>query len=163
MEELFKRFSEQVKTREDLIVLLDEIEEAIRLAYVGEPDVPLSKKLAKMSGAASEKFRGMIEDLEKEGEFPASRREQNTFFSGLKKYLSSLPTVRLILAFTPSSEFLDRLAAYLEKKTARKIILDILVREEIVGGCLVEYEGEYRDYSMLKKLESVLVEYSQKP
>jgi hypothetical protein len=162
MEELFKRFSEQVKTREDLIVLIDEIEEAARLAYVGEPGVSLSEKLAGMSGGAAEKFRKTIESLETEGKFPANRRDQNTFFNELKKYLSSLSVVRLVLAFTPREEFLEHLSDYFEKATGKKIVLDVLVKEGAVAGCLVEYEGEYRDYSMAKKLEEVLAGCSRK-
>ena len=159
MEEQFKRFAEKVKTREDLLGLLDEIDEAKRTSYVGEQTVALSAKLA---GKVSEEFRATVADLEKEGLFPTNRREQNSFLSNLEKYLSGLPTVRLIFAFTPSEDFLGRLSAYFEKEEGKKTILDILVREEIVAGAIVESGGEYRDYSRLKKLEEVLGQYSRK-
>jgi len=159
MEEAFKPFTEKVKTRENLISLLDEIDEAKRLAYVGEQTIALSDKLV---GKVSEEFRATVADLEKEGLFPTSRREQNAFLTKLEKYLSGLPTIRLIFAFTPSEEFLDRLSTYFEKATGKKTVLDILVKEEIVAGAVIESGGEYRDYSSLKKLEEVLGQYSQK-
>jgi F0F1-type ATP synthase delta subunit len=43
-----------------------------------------------------------------------------------------------------------------EEQIGKKAVLEILVKEEIVGGAVVEYSGEYRDYSLARKLDELL-------
>jgi hypothetical protein len=151
-DEVFDKFIENIYTREDLSVLLDQIEEAMRWVYKGG-EVPLSEKI---SGATSEEFRLIIADLEEEGKFPTNLEDQATFFKRLKKYLEDLPTIKITLAFAPSKEFLADLASFLQKEVGQKAILEIIIKEELVGGAIVEYNGEYRDYSLARKLDEVI-------
>ena len=151
-EEMFEKFSEKVNTKEDLSVLFDQIEEAVRWVDKGG-EVPLSEKI---SGATSEEFRLIIADLEEEGTIPTNLEGQAAFFKRLKKYLEGLPCVKITLAFAPSKEFLADLASLLQKEVGQKAILEIIIKEALVGGVIVEYNGEYRDYSLARKLDEVI-------
>jgi hypothetical protein len=151
----FEKFTDQIKTKEQLFSLLDEIEEAKRRAYKYKQTTTLSAKLGQ---AVPETFRRNIAELENQGILTKSATSQNAFLVALKKSLSGKGLLRLTLAFTPRAEFIDKLSEWTEKTTGQKVILDIFVQEEVIGGALFEYEGEYRDYSLAKKLDKVLEE-----
>jgi hypothetical protein len=153
-EETFEKFIEKVFTKEDLSVLADQIEEAARWVYKGG-QADFSEKI---KAAVSEEFRRIVVTLEEEGEFPSGYEEQKTFFNELKKYLESFPVVKLILAFSPSGDFLKNLSKWVKEQIGKEAVLEILVKEEIVGGAVVEYSGEYRDYSLVRKLDELLGE-----
>ena len=152
MDEVLEKFTEKVHTREELSVLLDQIDEAARFVYKGG-DIVFSEKI---KGVASEEFRGVIASLEGAGKFPVGDEEQSEFFKDLKKYLEVLPVVRLTIAFSPSQDFITGLSEWLKKEAGKRIILEILVKEDLVGGLIVEYGGEYRDYSLARKLDELL-------
>jgi len=153
-DEVFEKFSEKVVTKEDLSVLADQIDEAARWVYKGG-EAALSEKIA---GSVSEEFREDIASLEEVGKFPVSCEEQSDFFKNLKKYLETLPVIKLTIAFGPDKDFLAGLSSRLAKQIGKRIILEILVKEEAVGGLIVEYGGEYRDYSLARKLDQLMEE-----
>jgi F0F1-type ATP synthase delta subunit len=152
MENVLEKFTEKIKTKDKLDKYLEQIEEATRWIYKGG-NVPLSEKIKQNVG---EEFRQTIAELEESGSIPPARRAQSDFFEKLAKALESLRVVKLVLAFLPSEEFLEKMIAWLEKQTGEKAVFDISVKEEIIGGAIFEYEGEYRDYTFGSKLDSVL-------
>lgn len=152
MENVLDKFTEKIKTKDRLDKYLEQIEEASRWIYKGG-NVSLSEKIKQNVG---EEFRQIIAELEESGGIPSARRAQSDFFKTLAKTLESLPVVKLVLAFLPSQEFLEKMTSWLEKQTSEKTLVDISVKEEIVGGAIFEYEGEYRDYTLSSKLDSVL-------
>ena len=153
--EFFEKFASQIKTKEQLFFLLDEIEEAKRRVFKYKQTTTLSDKL---NEAVSGNFRRNIVELENQGVLTKNTSSQNSFLVALKKSLSGLPCLRLTLAFTPADEFIEKLSDCVEKTAGEKVILDIFVQGRIIGGVLFEYEGEYRDYSLAKKLDAVLEE-----
>jgi len=151
-EEMFEKFIERTNTKEQLSVLTDQIEEAMRWIYKGG-EVPLNERIA---GKTSEDFRQILDGLEKESKFPTGLEAQAAFLKRLKKYLADLPVIKLTTAFAPSEEFLADLGQRLRGEIGQKVILEIIVKEEIVGGAVIEYGGEYRDFSLARKLDEVI-------
>jgi hypothetical protein len=78
--------------------------------------------------------------------------KQKALLEEALKYLASLPTVKLTLAFEPPSEFVSSLNQELGRLLGRKVVFDIKAKEEIVGGLVIEYDGRYKDYSLASKL-----------
>lgn len=65
-----------------------------------------------------------------------------------KKELSSMPMVRLEIAFEPDDELVGRIVAALRRSSGRHVVLDIAVIPSLIGGCRVSYEGRYKDFSV---------------
>jgi len=152
MESVFEKFTDTIKTKEQLDRYLEQIRQASRWVYKGG-SLPLSEKI---KGTAREEFRQFVRELEEAGQIPSARRDESTFLKNIAKTWESLPVIRLKLAFLPSDDFLDDLTEWLAKQTGRKVVLDIEVDERIIGGCTFEYAGEYRDCTLEAKLDEVL-------
>jgi len=150
MEEPFEALISQIKTKDELYLLLDEIEEAKRRVYQYKQTDNLS---AKVGETASVKFHDLIIGLEKQGVLSKSAASQNSCLVKLKKHLTNLPEIKLIIAFRPRQEFIDELSSWLKDATGQTILIDLTIQESIIGGLRLEYGGEYRDYSLVKKLE----------
>lgn len=157
-QEIIENLSSDIQTTESLGVFLDDLEEASRWVYKGGSR-PLSEKL---QGNVGEEFRQKLTTLEGSRQLPSSRKELSDFFKELEKILEKTPVLKLKLAFLPPKEFLTKLADWTKKQTGKKAFFDIEVKEDIIGGCIFEYEGEYRDYSLGSKLEGVLEEEIQR-
>ena len=152
MEDASDKLTADVRTTEELNALLADIEEASRWVYKGGGK-PLGEKL---SGKVSEGFRQKLAKLEGSGALPSLAKEMSDFLKNLEKTLEKTPVLKLKLAFLPKAELLDKLSDWVRKQAGKRVFFDIEVKEDIIGGCIFEYEGEYRDYTLGAKLESVL-------
>ena len=157
-QEIIENLSSDILTTESLGVFLDDLEEASRWVYKGGT-IALSEKL---QGNVGEEFRQKLTTVEGSGQLPSSRKELSDFLKELEKILEKTPVLKLKLAFLPTKEFLTKLTDWVKKQTGKKVFFDIEVKEDIIGGCIFEYEGEYRDYSLGSKLEETLEQEVQK-
>lgn len=153
--EFLKKFLEKIITTEDLNYFLEEIETSRKLLF-REIDLPLSKRL---EGKVSKDFQKFVERMEELGKISKDLEKSKDFFFDFKNYLQKIPRVKLLLAFKPRREFLKKISEFLEKELGKKIILDVLLNPEIVGGVVLEYEGKYLNLSLLKKIENFLKIY----
>ena len=74
----------------------------------------------------------------------------------LEKKLRSLPEIKLGIAFYPSDSFINRISLWFEKEFGQKTILDITVNPKIVAGATIEYKGNWRNFSIAKKIHQLL-------
>ena len=74
----------------------------------------------------------------------------------LEKYLRSLPEIKLEIAFSPENNFLEKISQWFEKELGQKIILDLTVNPKIVGGAIIEYQGNWRDFSLAKEIDKLI-------
>ena len=92
----------QIITKEDLIVLLEEINLAESLIFKNT-NTPLSEKIR---GKTTQEFADFVEKLEKKDSHFHSPNQQFSFFQNLKTNLKSIPQLKLEIAFEPSRNFL---------------------------------------------------------
>ena len=151
-EEIFDSITKDVQTTDQRDAFLEQVEETSRWIYKGGKRV-LSEKI---KGAVSEEFRKLIVDLETSRQIPTGGADAKEFLEDLEKYLNKRVVVKLTLAFLPSQDFLEKLGVWFKKQTGKGSIFDVQVKEEIIAGCLFEYAGEYRDYSLASKLDAAL-------
>ena len=151
-EEVFQKFVEDIATAQQLNARSEDIEEAKRWIYKGG-QAPLGEKI---KSSVPEGFRILIAELEGSSRLPNSRKELGEFFKGLIEYIDKIPSVKLNLAFFPGEEFLNKLTDWLENQLGKKAVVDVSVDERIIAGAMIEYAGEYRDYSFASKLDEVL-------
>lgn len=157
-QEIIDNLISNIKTTESLGIFLEDLEEASRWVYKGG-----SKALSeKLQGKVGEEFRQKLANFEDSGQLPSSRKDLSDFFKGIEKILGKIPVLKLKLAFLPTKEFLTKLVDWMGKQTGKKVFFDIEVNEDVIGGCIFEYQGEYRDYSLGEKLEATLEEEIQR-
>lgn len=152
--EKFKGFLEKILTMEDLLFFLGEIKLAESVIFV-KPEVPFFEKI---KGVVSQEFIEELKKLESLSLFPKNPPEISEFLKELKEILQSLPILKLELAFLPSRSFLEKISLFLGKK----IVLDVKVNPEIVGGAILEYKGKYLNLSLEKKVAEIQKTLSQK-
>jgi len=157
MEKVFEKFLEKVITKEDFILLLEEINSLERFIFK-ETKKPLSEKI---KGEVREEFRNIIEKLEKEKIITRSPDQQFSFFDNFKKYLKNIPQLKLEIAFLPSEEFLLDVKNWFKKEKNKEVILDLTVNPKLVAGAIIEYEGRYGNFSIAKKIDELFSNYEK--
>jgi len=100
-----------------------------------------------------EDFRQCLKELENKKFLSGSPDQQLSFFENLKSYLQKIPQLKLEIAFEPSKDFLLTLKKWFKEKNKQEVILDITINSKIVGGAIIEYQGQYRDFSLLERVD----------
>ena len=91
--------------------------------------------------------------LEKIAEKKSGQEKEEV--SKLEKKLRALPEIKLEIAFFPKDNFLNRISQWLQKEIGQKVILDITVNPKVVAGATIEYQGNWRDFSLAKKIDQL--------
>ena len=151
MEEIFEDLTKKIITKEDLILFLEEINLLEQIVFKNI-EVPLSERV---KGKIREEFRDELQKLEKESIISGSPNQQFSFFDELKNYLQKIPQVKLEIAFEPSEDFLLRIKKWFKEENHQEVILDITVNPKIVGGAIIEYQGYFRDFSLVKEMDKL--------
>ena len=149
---MFEDLAKKIKTKEELIFYLEELSRA-QQAVFKQGGVLLSEKL---KGKISEELKNFFERMEKKGMLSKNPEQQYSFLEKIKKYLLSLSEVKLEIAFSPSNDFLKEISLWFEKELGQKVILDLTVNPKIVGGAIIEYQGNWRDYSLAREIDKLI-------
>lgn len=151
-EEYFEEIIKKIRTKEELIFFLEEIA-TLRQIIFKDRETLLSKKA---EGRVSEELKKLIEKLEREGAIFESHKEQSAFLEELEKKLQSSPMIKLEIAFSPNNSCLDRISQWLKKELGQKTILDLTINPEIIGGVIIEYRGNWRDFTLAKEIDKLI-------
>lgn len=98
----------------------------------------------------------IFEELEKTGLEPVTDQKQMKFLQDLVVYVKKLPIVKVSIAFEPTNTFLIKLNSQISVVLGKKIILDIVINQYLVGGAVFEYSGKVGRYTLDNELENVL-------
>ena len=58
--------------------------------------------------------------------------------------------------FNNNNDSLEKISQWFEKELGQKIILDLSINPKIVGGVIIEYQGNWRDFSLEKEIDSLI-------
>jgi hypothetical protein len=75
------------------------------------------------------------------------------FFLKVQAEIKNLPTAHIILAFNPKKELIQLIQEWFYEKFKKIVILDIAVDPDIIGGCVISFNGRANDYTLLGKIE----------
>jgi len=153
--EIFKDFAKKIVTKEDLLFLQEEIN-LVQESIFKNINIPLSERVKKK---ISEDFRKELEKLEKKKIISKNPEDNRIFFENFKKHLQNLPQIKIVIAFQPKKEFINKISLWLKKEINQKVILDLTFNSEIVGGALIEYQGRQINLSLTKEIDKL---FSQK-
>jgi len=152
MKKSFEDLIKKIITQEDLIFFLEKIILIENLIFKNI-EIPLSEKT---KGEVGEGFREYLKKLEKQGFLSGSPNQQSSFFKNLKKELQKIPQLKLEIAFEPSDDFLLKIKNWFKKQNNQEVVLDIIINPKIVGGTIIEYQGQYRNFSLVKKMNEAI-------
>ncbi len=133
-----------ITTKEDLYEFIDLLDTLVENAF--KKGSSFSKTLDKASG---QKFSAAIKRIGN-GKSPEQIQD---ILNKLKQEAEKVNFLSLTIAIEPSEELLTSLSKWAEKNFDNKVIFDITVNPDIVGGAIVTYKGNYRDESLKKTLE----------
>jgi F0F1-type ATP synthase delta subunit len=129
----------QIRTKEELEVLLGEIELLKQSLYetkTGNFEEVISQKIRKAIGEA------ILAELQKE------KIDKEAYLEGLIKESKKLKYLKLTLAFEPTEKTVSRISEWLRTNVGQGILLDIEEDRSILGGAILAYRGEYKDFSL---------------
>lgn len=149
MREYFQRLEKKIKTKEDLVFFLEEIDLA-EVLILKEPGKKISQKL---KNKISFDLFEILKEIEKKEKQYQDAEGQVFFLRLLKKHLISLPKVRLEIAFDIPEVMLGEISQWFEDNFGKKFVLDIRVNPKIIGGTRLEYNGRWADFSLAKKIK----------
>jgi len=145
-------FLDDIITYGDLAARIDEVSELNRLLYLNDG----KSFTARIADKISPGLFKIISSLEQAKQLPTTTSELEDFFLSLRSYLGKVPHVTLTLAFDPPESLVRLIADWFGKNLAAKTVLEIRVREEIIAGMIIEYNGKYKDYSKMGQLGEAL-------
>jgi F0F1-type ATP synthase delta subunit len=152
MEKQFKNLADKIITNDELGFVLQEINQ-LQKKISERTEKDLTEKLQKTS---NEKLKYFITQWEKQNLIPENNEGQSVFLEELKQYLQKIPQIRIQVARTLPDSFLEQISSWLKNNTKEKLILNIVFNPKIVGGAIIEYKGEYRNYSLAKNINKII-------
>lgn len=151
MKKYLEEIEKKIKTKEDLIFFLEEIDRA-EILILKEPEKKLFQKL---KNKICTDLLGVLKEIEQKEKQYQTPEKQVFFLHLLKKDLISLPKAKIEIAFEPVQSTLNKISEWFEKKLGKRVVLDIVINPKIVGGAKIEYNGKWRDFSLIKKIHEV--------
>ncbi|MGI5826508.1 MAG: F0F1 ATP synthase subunit delta [Patescibacteria group bacterium] len=74
------------------------------------------------------------------------------FLESLKIAVQKIPLAKLSFAFEPNGDIIKKIASWIAVNLKEKVLIEIEVNPAIIGGLLIEFNGNYKDYSLRNKL-----------
>lgn len=75
------------------------------------------------------------------------------FLETVKDLIKKFKVIKLILAFDPTRQTIEKIHDFISQSIGIGYILDIEVSEAVLAGAVVMFNGEYKDFSLGKTLE----------
>jgi len=133
----------QLRTKQELDELIYEIDILLESLYQTNGEA--------FDSILKTKVRGKIFDI-----FSAAfsgGADKKKYLLKLKENLSKTTYLNLVLAIEPSNDFLDRISFFVKKSISPDVVLDINYDPGILGGAVMIYQGNYRDFSFRKSFQ----------
>jgi len=127
----------KIKTKESAEALINELELVLKSLYLGSDEFAFTLRT---------KVRANL------CEYIKTRLNQENInienhIKNLIERIRLVPCVRLILAFEPSDDALDRFHSIVISACQKPVFLDVGFSPDIIGGAIIIYQGKYRDLS----------------
>lgn len=149
----FSTLTKELLTSEDVINLLDEIGEIEGKIYKDK-----NFDFSSISDKYSPELVQTLNELSK-GPFKGGRKEEA--LGAVKGYLNSIPVVKITFAFIPSRDFLKKVQGLLVEQLGEFVLVNRTINEELIGGIIFEYAGNYRDFTVSSNLTSFFKDDTQ--
>ena len=139
MSEIYSQILESIRTTEDRQILYDEIEILSNSLYGKDEQV--------FEAALNSSVRFWVGEIIKSESQNVGKQD---YILNIKNQLDKFESVKLEIAYEPSRSSLDRFHSNLKKYIGKPALLDLSINKHIVGGAVIIYKGNFRDFSMRK-------------
>lgn len=85
----------------------------------------------------------------------SNNTEAHHLISQLQDKMHALRILQLTIAFDPDDTTLTVFSSWAKNNIGNDVVLDIQINKTLVGGAIIVLDGQYRDYSVHKKLSQV--------
>jgi len=75
--------------------------------------------------------------------------------NNLKEELKKIKVLKISLAIDPSKEQIEHIFNWVKENLGEGIILDIDKDESMLGGAVISFNGQYKDFSLKRALEKI--------
>jgi len=75
--------------------------------------------------------------------------------NNLKEELKKIKVLKISLAIDPSKEQIEHIFNWVKENLGEGIILDIDKDESMLGGAVISFNGQYKDFSLKRTLEEI--------
>ncbi len=85
----------------------------------------------------------------------SNKEDTRDFLKTLKLLIQKFKIIKLILAFDPTYQTIEKIHDYIFENIGIGYILDIEVDETVLGGSVVIFNGKYKDFTLKRAIEEV--------
>ena len=129
-----------LRTQEESLKLLDEIDLLLNSLY--------EEKGEGFELALKSKVRSWVTEAIREEMSKGVDMEE--FLKSVKNEIASFKELKISLAFEPTSLSIEKIYMQAQGIWGRKILLNLSYDPNLIAGCVIIFEGEYRDFSLRK-------------
>ena len=92
----------------------------------------------------------------------SNKEDTRDFLETLKLLIQKFKIIKLILAFDPAYQTIEKIHDYISENIGIGYILDIEIDETVLGGSVVIFNGKYKDFTLRKSLDELFANKSLK-
>ena len=150
----------------DLITSLKTTQEVSGLSLAIDNLMSALFKSQKMSfekalGLINEDLASKITQIFLKNNLDMNDKEQvSDFLDTLGDLIKKFKVIKLVLAFDPTRKTIENIHDFVSQNIGIGYILDIEVLESVLGGAVVIFNGQYKDFSLRRTLEETFVNKS---
>ncbi|MCX7996705.1 MAG: F0F1 ATP synthase subunit delta [Patescibacteria group bacterium] len=146
-------------TRDDVVLMSQQLSEIISSVFSRKEDFGaiLSRHLSR------EKKEIILALLDQDQiEYTDVARVQR-YLVALREAIAALPVLELQIAVEPSDNLMSMVEDWVEQNTNEKVILDVRVVPELIGGAVISWKGKIQQNSLLHILKEESVRQNKLP
>ena len=136
-------------TKEDIDIFDAEIDELLEGLYESGSESFENVLAEKVRARVAEQLRDLIEK---------SGASEEELLKNMQKEIEKIKVLKITIAFEPTYATIVRISQWVKQNISNYTVIQTIYDKEIVGGVVVEYEGNYRDYSLKKNFQTLLNE-----
>jgi len=73
----------------------------------------------------------------------------------IKQEISKVKVLKLYLAIDPTPQIIENTSSWVKENLGEDVVLDIERDETILGGAIISFDGQYKDFSLRKTLDEI--------
>jgi F0F1-type ATP synthase delta subunit len=143
----FKDLISTTYTKDDLDTLYYEIDELLEGLYE----------------SGEESFDRVLEDVVRvkiadqlKNLLQETKMSKSDILKKLRGELDNIELLRLSLAYEPSRKSVRNISRWVKANISNYVVIDTHYSKQVMAGCVVEYKGNYIDYSLKNEFKSLV-------
>jgi F0F1-type ATP synthase delta subunit len=144
-QDIFLPMIQSLYTSDDVDLVMGEIDVLLESIYEKGMDVFENSLKESVRVRVARILRDLIAD---------SGMSSEVFLKKLKEKMEILPIIKLTTAFEPTQGAIERIAKWIKLNISNYTIIEQIFDKNIVGGVVIEYQGNYHDYSLKRNFKT---------